>query len=69
VDQVENQSGKIQIVPTALIFPNERTAAMSETTLGLDQTEDALFAFEVSDEALETAAGAASPQVSFTLAA
>ena len=42
---------------------------MSETSLRLDQTEDALFAFDVSDEALEIAAGAASRQVNFTLAA
>jgi hypothetical protein len=42
---------------------------MSETTLGFDQSEDALFAFEVSDEALEIAAGAANRQVNFTLAA
>jgi hypothetical protein len=35
----------------------------------LDQTEDAPFAFDVSDEALEIAAGAASGQMNFTLAA
>ena len=35
----------------------------------LDQTEEALFAFDVSDEALEISAGAASVQLNFTLAA
>ena len=29
---------------------------MTETTMGIEQTEE-IFAFEVSDEALETAAG------------
>jgi hypothetical protein len=30
---------------------------MSDTTFGLDQTEDRMLAHEVSDEALESAAG------------
>ena len=30
---------------------------MSDTTLGLDQTEEEILTYEVSDEALETAAG------------
>ena len=31
---------------------------MSETTIGLDQNEEEILTYEVSDEALETAAGA-----------
>jgi len=31
---------------------------MSEKTTGMEQTEDAILNYEVSDEALETAAGA-----------
>jgi hypothetical protein len=42
---------------------------MSETSMRLDQTEEALFVFDVSDEALEIAAGAVSRQVNFTIAA
>ena len=30
---------------------------MSDTIIGLDQTEEEMLAYEVSDEALETAAG------------
>jgi hypothetical protein len=33
---------------------------MSDTTIGLDQTEEEMLAYEVSDETLETAAGAGS---------
>lgn len=33
---------------------------MSDTTFGLDQTEERMLAYEVSDEALESAAGTAS---------
>jgi hypothetical protein len=36
---------------------------MSDTTIGLNQTEEAILAFEVSDETLETAAGADSENV------
>ena len=42
---------------------------MSDSTMRPDQTEEALFAFDVSDEVLEIAAGAASGQANFTLAA
>lgn len=31
---------------------------MNDTTIGLDQTEEEILSYEVSDEALETAAGA-----------
>lgn len=41
---------------------------MSATTMRLDQTEEALLVFDVSDEALEIAAGATSVQANFTLA-
>ena len=30
---------------------------MNDTTIGLDQTEEEILTYEVSDEALETAAG------------
>ena len=33
---------------------------MSDTSIGLDQTEEEMLAYEVSDEALETAAGTGS---------
>jgi hypothetical protein len=36
---------------------NERVNAMNDTTMGLEQTEQEFLAFEVSDEALEAAAG------------
>ncbi|HXZ21451.1 MAG TPA: hypothetical protein VEH78_01645 [Pseudolabrys sp.] len=41
---------------------------MKNTTTGLDQTDD-VFAFEVSDEALESAAGTAKEKANFTLGA
>ena len=36
---------------------NERIITMSDATLVLDQAEEAILSFQVSDEALETAAG------------
>lgn len=33
---------------------------MSDTTIGLDQTDEDILTYEVSDEALETAAGTGS---------
>ena len=36
---------------------NQRTNAMRQATIALDQTEEDLLNFDVSDEALETAAG------------
>jgi hypothetical protein len=36
----------------------ERESAMSDTTKRLDQTEEVILTYEVSDEALEIAAGA-----------
>ena len=41
---------------------------MTETTMGLEQTEQEIFAFEVSDEALEAAAGTENA-ANYTLAA
>ncbi len=40
---------------------------MNDTTMGLDRTEEELLAFEVSDEALETAAGTVKEKANFTL--
>jgi len=41
---------------------------MNDTTIGLDQTEEEILACEISDEALETAAGRLKDKVgSFTL--
>jgi hypothetical protein len=37
---------------------NQRTNAMRQTTSALDQSEEEILNFDVSDEALETAGGA-----------
>jgi hypothetical protein len=43
---------------------------MTATTIGLEQTEQEILAFEVSDEALETAAGTVTGKAAnYTLAA
>ena len=43
---------------------------MTETTMGIEQTEQEIFAFEVSDEALEAAAGTVREKAAnYTLAA
>ena len=50
--------------------PNERINAMTETTIGLEQTEQKILALEVSDEALEAAAGTVREKAAdYTLAA
>jgi hypothetical protein len=36
---------------------NERINAMNDITIGLDQTEEEILTYEVSDEALEATAG------------
>ena len=36
---------------------NQRTYAMSHTSIGLDQTEEEILNYDVSDDALETAGG------------
>lgn len=41
---------------------------MSATPVSFDQSEEALFVFDASDEALEIAAGVTSVQANFTLA-
>jgi hypothetical protein len=42
---------------------NQRTYAMSHTTIGLDQTEEEILIYEVSDDALETAGGTGKEKV------
>ena len=42
---------------------------MKNMTIGFEATEEAIFAFEVSDEALEDAAGSAKEKANFTLGA
>jgi hypothetical protein len=45
------------------------TNAMKNMTIGLERTEEEIFAFEVSDEAIESAAGSAKENANFTLGA
>jgi hypothetical protein len=52
-----------------VLRPNERINAMTETTMELEQTEKEILAFEVSDEALEAAAGNVNAKANFTLGA
>jgi len=47
----------------------KRIKAMANITLGLKKTEDEILAFEISDAALETAAGVAKDKANFTLGA
>jgi hypothetical protein len=42
---------------------------VTETTIGLEQTEKEILAFEVFDEALEAAAGTSNEKANFTLGA
>ncbi len=42
---------------------------MTKTTMGYQQIEEEVLAFEVSDEALESAANTAKEQVNYTLGA
>ena len=46
----------LQIVPENADITNERTTTMTEATIDPDPTEDALFALDISDHALEMAA-------------
>jgi hypothetical protein len=48
---------------------NKRINGMTSITMGLEKTEQEIFAFEVADEALEIAAGTAKEKVNFTLGA
>jgi hypothetical protein len=47
----------------------KRIDIMKNSTMGLDVTEQEILAFEVSDEALESAAGTAKEKANFTLGA
>jgi hypothetical protein len=42
---------------------------MTNITIGLEKTEEEMLAFEISDEALEIAAGTAKEKANFTLGA
>ena len=42
---------------------------MKNITIGLEETNEEIFTFEVSDEALEIAAGSAKEKANFTLGA
>lgn len=42
---------------------------MKNTTIGFEKTEEEILAFDVSDEALETAAGSAKEKANYTLGA
>jgi hypothetical protein len=42
---------------------------MKNITIGLEETDEEIFTFEVSDEALEIAAGLAKEKANFTLGA
>ncbi|MFY9880796.1 MAG: hypothetical protein WAK39_15565 [Pseudolabrys sp.] len=42
---------------------------MKNITIGLEETDEEIFTFEVSDEALEIAAGSAKEKANFTLGA
>jgi hypothetical protein len=56
---------RLKPVPLA----NERFNVMSETTIGLDHTEEAILVHEVSDEALEIASQTGKDRAqNFTLA-
>ena len=51
-------------------MPKKGINAMTKTTMGLEQTEQEIFSFEVSDEALEAAAGTVGEKAAnYTLAA
>ena len=47
----------------------QKDNAMANITMGLEKTEGKMLAFEVSDEALEIAAGTAKEKANFTLGA
>jgi hypothetical protein len=42
---------------------------MKNITIGLEETDEEIFTFEVSDDALEIAAGSAKEKANFTLGA
>jgi hypothetical protein len=49
--------------------PNRRINAMRNTTTGFEKIEEDILAFEVSDDALEIAAGTSTEKANFTLGA
>jgi hypothetical protein len=51
------------------IKPNKRINAIMSITMGLEKTDKEILAFEVSDTALEIAAGTAKEKANFTLGA
>lgn len=58
-----------EISLTAGAAGERKDAAMKSTIMGLEMTEEEILAFEVSDEALESAAGSAKEKANFTLGA
>jgi hypothetical protein len=48
---------------------NKRINAMTSITMGLEKTDEEILSFEVSDAALEIAAGTAKEKANFTLGA
>jgi hypothetical protein len=63
----EHHSASIRAVTEPPI--NKRINAMTNITMGLEKTEEEILAFEVSDEAMEIAAGTAKGKANFTLGA
>jgi hypothetical protein len=65
--------GGIREFPTTFSLPAplaiERKYAMTTTTIGLQLTEEEVLAFEVSDQALEAAAGSTNEHMNYTLGA
>jgi hypothetical protein len=63
----EHHSARILAVTEPPI--NKRINAMTNITMGLEETEGDILAFEVSDDVLEIAAGTAEEKANFTLGA
>jgi hypothetical protein len=59
------RGGLILNTLTAAPLANQKDNAMKNVTMGLEQTEEEILAFDVSDEVLEVAAG--SEKQNFTL--
>jgi hypothetical protein len=62
-------SGNSETFSLPAPLANERKNAMTNTAIGLQLTEEDVLAFEVSDEALESAAGSTNEHVNYTLGA
>jgi len=54
---------------TAGAAGEQKDVVMKNTKMGIEITEEEIFAFEVSDEALEIAAGSTKEKANFTLGA